>query len=61
MPEAATGFLLQHGEAGLPTLLSCGGLYEFKVCRTENFKGQSWRAREVRKIANARSSLINST
>lgn len=51
MHEAATGFLPRHGEAGLQTLLSCGGLHKPKACCTKNFNGVSWRARRVRKIA----------
>jgi hypothetical protein len=51
MPEVATGFLPQHGEAGLQTLLSCGGLPKAKVCGTKNFDRHSWRARKVRKSA----------
>lgn len=56
MPEAAIGFLPRHGEAGLQTLLSCGGLHKPKACCTKNLmetlgeRAGSERSRKVRKI-----------
>jgi hypothetical protein len=67
MPEAATGFLFQHEEAGLRpcchvvVFLKPNFVLRRTLMDLFGERARSENARKVRKTANARSSLINST